>query len=758
MKILTAFLLLGAAILGAAEPPARPPLDPRGRLHLPIGIPNTVDALKTFVEAEGNFSPGFGTCGVYFWLWEPQSRRLHAPTQDGVKCEHGLTEGGLLIPWTRWDAGQVEVRTEVCQVWRRIPQGELLVDNDVAFHMGTDLLLVVARVRLANRSLSSTRVTLLVGLRPMGAAGGPVKHLETGARHELGDGTSVVLWPERLPSRSGVLSTDTIADWALRGEVPTQNQATADTGNCSGALAYDLTLGPGETETFGFVCPVLPGRRAAGHRWDGVSTWAQFDLNNPVSPEGGVLQPAVPPQDWPPMKTDDLFAEAARYWRGIQQRVRIQLPDPRWAEAFAAIVGHAALCMNEGAPDVAVVNYNVFNRDGMYMANIFQKSGNFALAEAAIDYFLRHPFNGRVQPEADNPGQILWVMGEHWRFTRNRAWLARVYPSVRRLAAMIGYYRTTPGPHWVWDTSLDFGEALPGKQRKELKPGACDGFNPNYTEAYDIAGLRGAIMLAEALNQREDVTAWKALADQLYALYEEEFGAKLAQGYGSYCVLWPCRLYPLNEGKGFEQFRDVGPQNLTDWRYFPLARAHQGLLAGHRAAAWETLNLHLQHEQMRGWYVLDEGGPSGVGGWHHVRTRWPLERGTDGRPKSSVAMPHGWAIAEFHLLLRDSLVFEDRDKLVLLAGVPSEWFTHPAGLGFERMPTHFGPCSLRYLPTSGGASLEVDSTAPGGCILALPGTLRAGLRVDGHSVTNTVGRGILLPPGVRKVVLEFTSR
>ncbi|MBI5388172.1 MAG: hypothetical protein HZA90_26195 [Verrucomicrobia bacterium] len=82
------------------------------------------------------------------------------------------------------------------------------------------------------------------------------------------------------------------------------------------------------------------------------------------------------------------------------------------------------MCLNEGAPDVAVVNYNVFNRDGMYVANIFQKSGNFDLAEQAIDYFLKHPFNGRVQPEADNPGQILWIMGDrrlpHFSLPRSR--------------------------------------------------------------------------------------------------------------------------------------------------------------------------------------------------------------------------------------------------------------------------------------------------------------------------------------------------
>ena len=63
-------------------------------------------------------------------------------------------------------------------------------------------------------------------------------------------------------------------------------------------------------------------------------------------------------------------------------------------------------------PDVAVVNYNVFNRDGVYVANIFQKSGNIDLAVEAIEYFTQYPFNGRSYPEADNPVQILWAMAQ----------------------------------------------------------------------------------------------------------------------------------------------------------------------------------------------------------------------------------------------------------------------------------------------------------------------------------------------------------
>ena len=55
MKAKLLALLCSVLTLSAAEA-VRDPLAPKGKIHIPIGIPNTVDALKTFVEAEGNIT------------------------------------------------------------------------------------------------------------------------------------------------------------------------------------------------------------------------------------------------------------------------------------------------------------------------------------------------------------------------------------------------------------------------------------------------------------------------------------------------------------------------------------------------------------------------------------------------------------------------------------------------------------------------------------------------------------------------------
>jgi len=701
---------------GPKQPPKGQPkeapqpvgMDPRGRIHIPIGIANTLDSLKTFVEAEGCFSPGVGTYGVYFWVFDPKTGRLRAPTMTGAKCEHGLNGGGLLIPWSKWQAGDIEVRTEVCQVRRTSPAGEVFV--------------AAARAQLTNKGEKEQAVRFYAALRPLGPAGGAVNALAVSDDgNALLVGGQPALLASEKPSAAGILETDTIAYSACVGECPVEQRLVTVTGACSGALRFDFTLAPRRTKRLGFICPVLPGRRAVGHQWDGTSGWAQLDLAKPNPEEGGAPQPVASPGYYAGLKADALFDEATAYWKDLVGRAKVSVPDPRWGEAFAAGIGHVAMCMNEGAPDVAVVNYNVFNRDGVYVANILQKAGRFDLSEAAIDYFLKHPFNGRAAVEADNPGQVLWAMGQHWLYSRDAKWLARVYPSAAKLAAMVRYCRTTPPPHYVKATSLAFGTALPpdkpddppAHRRQVLKPGSCDGHHPEYTEAFDIAGLRAAATLAKAAGKEADAAQWSRLAESLAQQYDAAFGADLPAGYGSYAVLWPCQLYSLNEGKGCEQFKGIGARKPEGWRYFPLATAHQGLLAGDRQAGHGTLAAHLDHEQMAGWYALDEGGKSGQGGWGHLRTTWD----------PSVAMPHGWATAEMWLLLRDCLLFEDGNRIVLLAGVDPAWFRSPKGIIVVNLPTHFGPCSLAWVPAAHGASLTLGGAAkpPGGFVLRMPG-------------------------------------
>ncbi len=720
-------------------------LDPKGKIHIPIGVPNTLDTLKTFVEAEGNFSPGVGSYGIYFWIYDPDAEVLAAPTMEHVSCDHGLHDAGYLIPWSCWECNDIQVKTEVCEVSRILPEG--------------DIFIVGARVHLTNAGEKERTIFLYTAVRPLGPAGYPVNRMDVSddGNALLVDGHTAIV-SETTPSEIGVLPSDSIARMALAGEMPSSKTASSEAGSCSGAMRFDLTIPGDSTKTLEFLCPVLPGRCAAGHKWVDSGQGALVDTAELNST--GVLQPDPGLAYYREIRVDELFREAAEYWQKLLSGITIRLPDPRWGQGMMAMLGHAGLCMDEGAPDVAVVNYNVFNRDGMYVANMMQKSGLFDLAEQALDYFLSHPFNGRAFPEADNPGQILWSLGQQWPFTRDAEWLSRVYPSVQKIAGMIGYYRQTPGPHWVDMKSLDYGDSLPADRRWELEQGRCDGHHPEYTEAFDIAGLRSAAILAEASGRADDAAEWKSLADSLRQSYDERFGHDLGKSYGSYCVLWPCRLYPLSSGNAFDQFGGIGAKESQSWRYFPLAAAHQGLLAGNREAGYGTVELHLDEEQMRGWYAFDEGGGSSSGGWHRLLTNWTRSVEKPGANRS-VAMPHGWAISELWLLMRDCLLFEDdSQRVVLLAGISSDWFRHPDGMEVKGLRTHFGSCDFAWIPRENGALLRLSGTAkpPYGFILRLPHSSNASVTVRGESLAVASNGDCLLPNYTREASIRFEGR
>ena len=207
--------------VSGASPEGATGLDPRGRVHVPIGLPNTLDGLKTFVEAEGNFSPGFGSYGIYFWAFDRGAGKLHAPTMDGTACERGLEPAGLPIPFSRWNAGAVDVNTQVCEV--QIGDGYV----------------VGARVRLRNPGSNPQKVSLFVALRPLGPAGWAVRKIavgEGGNVHLVDGGTALV--SHSTPAAAGVSSRDDLGGAVSCGDVPPQTNTSSDSGDCSSVQCY----------------------------------------------------------------------------------------------------------------------------------------------------------------------------------------------------------------------------------------------------------------------------------------------------------------------------------------------------------------------------------------------------------------------------------------------------------------------------------------------------------------------------------------
>ncbi|MFW6011670.1 MAG: hypothetical protein ACOC8R_01150 [Desulfosalsimonas sp.] len=68
---------------------------------------------------------------------------------------------------------------------------------------------------------------------------------------------------------------------------------------------------------------------------------------------------------------------------------------------------------------------------------------------------------------------------------------------------------------------------------------------------------------------------------------------------------------------------------------------------------------------------------------------------------------HGWAAAEWVLMMRSLFIREEQDALVIGSGVFPEWLSGDRILGFGPTPTSYGPVSVEIKPHNNGRVVEV---------------------------------------------------
>jgi hypothetical protein len=119
--------------------------------------------------------------------------------------------------------------------------------------------------------------------------------------------------------------------------------------------------------------------------------------------------------------------------------------------------------------------------------------------------------------------------------------------------------------------------------------------------------------------------------------------------------------------------------------------------------------------------------------------------------------PHGWASAEFVSIVRNALLFEEGDQLVLTPALPQEWTYETLAIRVEGAATHFGSVSYTIAFGERTATLVLDAEwrePPGIVEWNLPFALRsAGGEVAGVEFSAEGARSrVRIPHDVRKVV------
>lgn len=503
-----------------------------------------------------------------------------------------------------------------------------------------------------------------------------------------------------------------------------------------GLAIYDRTLAPGASEA---VVAKLP--------------------YTPVSPDDPFLA-RVRAADF-----DDYLTRTRSFWRGvIGHGMGIDLPEEKVVDAFRANLVYDLLARDKrGDNYIQTVNefhYHAFwLRDASYIVRAYDATGYPDIAGQVLDFFV-----GWQQPDGnfvsqggqyDGWGQTLWAYGQHYRLTHDRAFAERVFPAVQRAVTWLHTARAADPLHLVPATTPGDNEDITGHVTGH--------------DFWALAGLHGAVSIAEGLGRRADARAFQ----REYASLKGALLARLrhvtattggyippgldgpgGQDWGNMMAVYPEPVLDPHDPMVTATLDSTrakyaeGIMTYGDGRwlhdYLTMKNTETEVVRGDQQLALEELYAVLLHTS------------STHAGFEFSIRPWGT-RDFDGN-----LAPHGWFAAKYRTLLRDMLVRAQGDTLHLLSVVSPAWIVAGDSIVVRRAPTEFGTIDFRLdLTTNTAATLTLapDFTiAPRVVVLHLPWFMEVQRAVaDGRVVP--VQRGALqLPAGTRTVALQWSRR
>jgi hypothetical protein len=486
---------------------------------------------------------------------------------------------------------------------------------------------------------------------------------------------------------------------------------------------------------------------------------------------------------------DQVRTRVLDYWRAATANtIPFAVPEKPFMDFARAVIPHIRISATKDPKSglymvpAASYGYLVFDNEAAFQCVMLDALGNHALAAEYLEAFVRlqgsKPFEGayrgnqhevyhgaRVDKDYDytasqynlDHGTVLWALGEHYFFTRDKDWLRRVAPSMKKAA------------DWVFEqrkyTELkDGGEPIP--EYGLLPAGHLEDNNDwGHWFAVNAFAAAGTKRLGEALADIGDPSA--AHYAEEAASYTKNLRAAVTRAAQISPVvgLRDNTYVPYVPTRPYQRIRLFGPTRVAFYSRYP-----QRVLPTYRLSATREvlygpmilLSLGIFHADeplanavlddwednatmssslglfVHGWvddqYWFSRGGmvfqanlqnpvlaylrrneiPAAIRNLYNdfVACYYPgvnvfTEEFRQWQSSSGpfYKVPDE---AKFVNRLRDSLVREDSDILWLAAGTPRRWLAPGQKIEVRNIASYFGPVSYRMEGRKNGVSIRVQ--------------------------------------------------
>ncbi|WP_310469064.1 hypothetical protein [Sphingomonas sp.] len=620
---------------------------------------------------------------------------------SSVSPSHSLADGKLPIPTVTWAAPGIRLATT------------LLTDSaGRAVH---------ASYRLSNSAGPRRAIELRLGIRPW-QVNPPAQFLAqqggVSAISSIGrDGARLtIIQPlgEGDPPAVRTLVASRAPDAATFAALPGKDMATTD-------LVYHLELAPGASEQIVLTMPAADG--------------------------------AVP--SW-----ESAYAATTDHWRTVLNRVQLRVPPAKQAIADTLATAFAHILTSRDGPMLkpGTRSYDrAWVRDGAMMSEALLRMGRADVARAFADWYRPYQFkSGKVPccvdfrgadpvPENDSHGEYIFLVHQLYRFTGDRAALARDWPSVFAAARYMDELRLserTPA-NLTPRRRMLYGLMPPSISHEGYSA------KPQYSlwdDFWALRGYRDAAEIARVLGRPEAAFLASSrdqfAADLHAAILAARDHWKIAHIPGATSLgdfdatsttiaLDPgneqARLDPAMLIATFERYwsefktRAAGTRAWKDYTPYETRTLGSFVRLGWRDRIDTLLDFFMADRRPAAW------------------NQWAEVVGRDAREIRFIGdMPHAWVASDFVRGMLDMFAWERRDDsaLVLGAGLSATWLSGE-GSSIAGLATPYGTLDFAIRGDARQLSATVGGSArpPGGFVLTWPFSGNAPpARVDGRAV------------------------